>query len=54
MVGKIGYDTEVTKAQLVGKSIVEYTSNGLKDQIVCLWESVSDALTNTTNKKESK
>jgi len=37
--GKIVYDIDVTKAQIAAKSIVEYSSNGLKEQIVSLWES---------------
>lgn len=40
VVGNIAYDTAVTKAQLAAKSIVEYSSNGLKKQIVSLWESI--------------
>ena len=39
VVGKIIYDTAVTRAQIAAKSIVEYSSNGLKEQIVSLWES---------------
>ena len=39
VVGKIAYDTAVTRAQIATKSIVEYSSNGLKKQIVSLWES---------------
>jgi len=39
VVGRIAYDTAVTKAQIAAKSIVEYSSNGLKEQIVSLWES---------------
>ncbi len=42
--GKIAYDVVVTKAQIVAKTIVEYSSNGLKDQIVSLWESVLNML----------
>ncbi len=42
--GKITYDIAVTKAQIAARSIVEYSSNGLKDQIVSLWESVLDIL----------
>jgi len=44
VVGKVAYDTAVTKAQLAGKSIVEYSTNGLKEQIVSLWESILDML----------
>ena len=44
VVGRIAYDTAVTKAQLAAKSIVEYSNNGLKKQIVSLWESTSGML----------
>jgi len=39
-IGKIAYDVAVTKAQIAAKTIVEYSSNGLKNQIVSLWDSV--------------
>jgi MinD superfamily P-loop ATPase len=42
--GKIAYDVAVTKAQIAAKTIVEYSSNGLKDQIVSLWDSVLNML----------
>ena len=44
VVGNIAYDTAVTKAQLAAKSIVEYSNDGLKEQIVSLWESILDML----------
>jgi MinD superfamily P-loop ATPase len=44
MAGKIAYDVAVTKAQIEAKSIVEYSSNGLKDQVMSLWESVLNML----------
>ena len=39
VVGRIAYDTAVTRAQIAAKTIVEYSSNGLKKQIVSLWKS---------------
>jgi MinD superfamily P-loop ATPase len=51
VVGKISYDTKVTKAQLVAKSIVEYSNNALKKQVVSLWESMLDML-NTEKVKQ--
>jgi len=54
VVGKIAYDIAVTKAQIAAKSIVEYSSNGLKEQIVSLWESVLDMLKETANTKGTK
>ncbi len=44
VIGRIAYDTAVTKAQLAAKSIVEYSNNGPKEQIVLLWESILDIL----------
>jgi len=44
VVGSIAYDTAVTKAQIAAKSIVEYSNDGLKEQIVSLWESILDML----------
>jgi MinD superfamily P-loop ATPase len=50
VLGKIPYDTAVTKAQLAGKTIVEFSDGSLKDQIVSLWESVLNMLnTRQTN-----
>ena len=51
--GEIAYDPAVTKAQTVGKSIVEYSNGHLKAQIVSLWESMLDALQRTNNKDRS-
>ena len=42
--GNIAYDVAVTKAQIAARTIVEYSSDGLKDQIVSLWESVLNML----------
>ena len=52
--GKIAYDIAVTKAQIAARSIVEYSSNGLKDQIVSLWELVLDMLKETANTRGTK
>ncbi len=54
VVGKIAYDIAVTKAQVAAKSIVEYSGNDLKDQIVSLWESVLNMLKETANIKGKK
>ncbi|MBA7672770.1 Ion-translocating oxidoreductase complex subunit B [subsurface metagenome] len=54
VVGKIAYDIAVTKAQIAAKSIIEYSSNGLKEQIVSLWESVLDMLKETANTRGTK
>jgi MinD superfamily P-loop ATPase len=47
VLGKVAYDTIVTEAQIAGKTIIEYSSNGVKDQIVSLWESIIDRLKET-------
>jgi MinD superfamily P-loop ATPase len=52
--GKIAYDIAVTKAQIAARSIVEYSNNGLKEQIVSLWESVLDMLRETANTRGTK
>ena len=44
LIGKIAYNIAVTKAQIAAKSIVEYSNDGLKDQVISLWESVLDML----------
>jgi MinD superfamily P-loop ATPase len=44
VIGKIAYDIAVTKAQIAAKSIVEYSNDGLKNQVISLWESVLDIL----------
>jgi MinD superfamily P-loop ATPase len=49
LVGKIAYDVEVTKAQIEAKSIVEYSSDSLKDQLISLWKSVMDMLEQPVN-----
>jgi MinD superfamily P-loop ATPase len=54
VVGKISYDTSVTKAQIAAKSIIEYSNNGLKDQVVSVWESVLDTLKETANTRGTK
>jgi len=51
LVGRIDYDQAVTKAQVAAKSVVEYSNNNVKKQIVSVWES---ALRILNNKKEQK
>jgi MinD superfamily P-loop ATPase len=53
LVGKITYDTAVTKAQIEAKTIVEYSNDGLKKQVVSLWESVLDILEQSKNTRET-
>jgi MinD superfamily P-loop ATPase len=42
--GKIHYDIAVTETQLRAKSIVEYSHNGITEQIASLWKSVLNEL----------
>jgi MinD superfamily P-loop ATPase len=44
VVGKVAYDMTATKAQVSGKTIVEYAGDGLRERIVSLWESVFEML----------
>lgn len=44
LVGKIEYDPAVTKAQIAARSIIEYSDNGLKEQIVSMWETLLEML----------
>ena len=45
VIGQIPYDISVTKAQIAGKSIIEYSNNGLSDQIKSLWQAILGTLT---------
>jgi MinD superfamily P-loop ATPase len=42
VLGKIAYDNVVTKAQLVAKSVIEYSNGDLKKQITSLWKLLLD------------
>ena len=53
LAGNIAYDTAVTKAQIESKSVVEYSNDGLKKQVVSLWESVLDMLEKSTKTGKS-
>ncbi len=44
VVGTIPYDTTVTKAQIAGKSIIEYSNDSLSNQIKSLWKEILDML----------
>lgn len=43
-VGDIPYDPAVTKAQVAGMSIVEYSNGSLRDRLTALWKSVLEML----------
>jgi len=43
-VGDIPYDPAVTRAQVAGKSIVEYSNGSLRDRLASLWQSVLEVL----------
>ena len=42
--GRIPYDTVMTKAQIAGQNIIEYSNNGITKEIKSLWSSVTDVL----------
>ena len=54
LAGKVAYDIAVTKALLEAKSVVEYSNNGVKDQIISLWKSVLDMLKELPATEEMK
>ncbi|MEJ2649998.1 MAG: 4Fe-4S binding protein [Sedimentisphaerales bacterium] len=41
---KIPYDNAVTKAQIEGKTIIEYANNAITENVKTLWQSVMDVL----------
>jgi len=43
-IGYIPYDPAVTKAQVAGKSIIEYSNGSLRDRLMSLWQSVLETL----------
>ena len=43
-IGDIPYDPAVTKAQVAGKSIIEYSNGSLRDRLMSLWQSVLETL----------
>jgi MinD superfamily P-loop ATPase len=45
VIGQIPYDISVTKAQIAGQSIIEYSNNGLSNQIESLWQTLSCTFT---------
>jgi MinD superfamily P-loop ATPase len=51
--GRIPYDTQVTKAQLEAKTIVEYSRGALRTQIESLWQSILRIL-HTEKDKENR
>ncbi len=40
----IPYDYLVTKAQIAGQSIVEYTNDGITEKIKSLWQTILNVL----------
>ena len=53
VLGKLVYDEAVTKAQVAGQSIVEYSQGAINKQIVGLWQSVLEMLNAAPSTKES-
>ena len=52
VIGRVPYDTTITGAQVAGKSVVEFAGDGLREQMVSLWESVLAILRTGSNRKE--
>jgi MinD superfamily P-loop ATPase len=44
VMGRIRFDLKFTKAQIAGKSLVEYSSTGTAGEVKALWRCVTDAL----------
>jgi len=44
MVGKMPYDTNVTKAQVAGVSVVEYSDGAISREIIKMWNSIQQIL----------
>ena len=51
--GKIRYDHIVTKAQIAGKSIVEYSTDGVAADIKQLWSQLLKVISNSTGVRGS-
>jgi MinD superfamily P-loop ATPase len=47
VIGKVRFDNTVTKAMLAEKPVVEYSSNGISEDINLLWDEVKTALRET-------
>lgn len=52
VLGKIPYDTAVTRAQIAGMSVVEYADGPLSQQVQALWRTVADRMENADKKEE--
>lgn len=52
VLGRISYDTAVTRAQIAGMSVVEYADGPLSQQVPALWRTVADRMDNTDKKEE--
>ena len=44
VIGQLPYDTSVTKAQIAGQNIIEYSNDGLSNQIKSLWQTILDMI----------
>lgn len=52
VLGRIPYDTTVTKAQIAGVSVVEHSTGLLQQQVESLWRAVADHVKNTNRKEQ--
>ena len=51
VIGQLPYDTSVTKAQIAGQNIIEYSNDGLSNQIKSLWQTILDIIKKEVNVK---
>lgn len=52
LLGQIPYDPVVTRAQMVGQSVVEYGNGSLKGQVQSLWQAVLDRARSMEKKED--
>ena len=50
--GKVRYDRRVTEAQIMGLSVVEYSHDGVAEDIRCLWGNVQTSLNTVGENKD--
>jgi len=52
LLGRINYDAQFTEAQIVAKSIVEYSNGAVTGQVSNLWDSVAKRIADNSRSKE--
>ncbi len=54
VLGKIPYDANVIKAQVAGRTVIEYSENSVSEHIRSLWDNLETELNSHNNKQRSK